>query len=210
MLLFPTADVQTYLFAKRLHSNGCCMALILQLLPSNRSTCHIPPSLRLFIPNSLQIYRYFLFSKGCACDICDWSQLPSLWLISQGDYSPTAPTAPSLRLLVPWCELVQASYHHLRSGVPLDLVYTSFIRVTTLYETSHMDWSLGDFPFVWVGRKRHPVALVAARAAGQSVVASFYPVTGWLNPECCVDGPLNLPRDQLWVILYPNPSGVMQ
>jgi hypothetical protein len=51
--------------------------LISRSLPSNGFTCHIPLYLRLFILNSLQVYHYFLFSKGCACDVYDRSQLPS-------------------------------------------------------------------------------------------------------------------------------------
>jgi hypothetical protein len=91
--------------------------LIWWSLLSNRSTCHTAPSLRLFIPNILQAYRHFFFSKGCACDVCNQPSLPSLWLISHGDYSPTA---PSLRPVLPsgsltMCELVQVYHHHLCS-----------------------------------------------------------------------------------------------
>jgi hypothetical protein len=55
-------------------------------------TCHIAPSLRLLVPSSLQAYRHFLFSQGCARDVCDQPHLPSPWLSSHSDYSPTAPS----------------------------------------------------------------------------------------------------------------------
>jgi hypothetical protein len=84
---------------------GRCLAsavvsFVSQSLPSNRPIHHIAPSLRLFVPESLQVYRHFFFSEGCVCEVCDLSHLPSLWLTSHGDYSPTASAAPSLRLLI--------------------------------------------------------------------------------------------------------------
>jgi hypothetical protein len=33
------------------------------------------------------------FFQGDACNVCDFLLLPSLWLGSNGDYSPTAPAA---------------------------------------------------------------------------------------------------------------------
>jgi hypothetical protein len=45
-------------------------------------------------------YHNFLFFEGCACDVCDRPLLPSPWLGSLCDYSPTAPSAPSLRTVV--------------------------------------------------------------------------------------------------------------
>jgi hypothetical protein len=96
-------------------SMGTCLSA--KPLLSNGSTCYIAPTLRLFIPNNLPAYRYFLFSEGCACDVSDQSHLPSLWLSSQGDYSPTAPAAPTLKPLIPSSsvirrQLVQVYYHH--------------------------------------------------------------------------------------------------
>jgi hypothetical protein len=35
------------------------------------------------------------FPEGCACDVCDRPHLPSPWHSYLGDYSPTAPAAPS-------------------------------------------------------------------------------------------------------------------
>jgi hypothetical protein len=64
------------------------------------SVCHFSPFLRLFLPNSLRAKLHFFFSEGCVSDACDWSRLLSLWLGSHGDYSPTAPAAPSLILFV--------------------------------------------------------------------------------------------------------------
>jgi hypothetical protein len=77
-------------------------------------------TLRLFVPNGLQVYHNFFFSEGCACDACDWPRFPSLWLSSCGDYSPTAPAAPSSRPLIPSsslirCKPVQVYHHHLCS-----------------------------------------------------------------------------------------------
>jgi hypothetical protein len=96
--------------------------------------CYIVPYLRLFVPNSLQAYRYFFFSEGCACDLCDQSRLPSLWLGFHGDYSPTASTAPSLRPLIPsssqmMCKLVQVYHYQPRSRVPWWLVLAEVPRV---------------------------------------------------------------------------------
>jgi hypothetical protein len=78
----------------------CCLAtgvvwLLISLLPSNRSTCHIAPSLRLFILNSLQVYRHFFFCEGCACDICAQPHLPTPWVSFHGDYSQLLPLLPS-------------------------------------------------------------------------------------------------------------------
>jgi hypothetical protein len=90
---------------------GSCLAVVVilfvsQVLPSNGSICHIASSLKLFVPNILQAYHH-IFSEGCACDISDRSHLPSLWLGSHGDHSPTAPAAPSLRPLILSCSLIR-------------------------------------------------------------------------------------------------------
>jgi hypothetical protein len=61
---------------------------------------YMPHCSLLFVTNSLQAYRYFFFSDGCASDVCDRPRLSSLWLGCHYDYSPTAPAAPSLRPLV--------------------------------------------------------------------------------------------------------------
>jgi hypothetical protein len=86
-----------------------------KLLPSNGSIHYIAPALRLFVANSLQVYHHF-FSKSCACDVFDQSHLSSLWLGSHGDYSPTAPAAPSSRLPVSSGFLIRGQsvqvYHH--------------------------------------------------------------------------------------------------
>jgi hypothetical protein len=115
----------------------CCLAAnvvslsVSRSLSSNGYTRYIAPTLWAFVPNSLQAYRHFFFSKGCACDVCDWSQLPSPWLISHGDYSPTAPTAPSLRLLVPsgsliGCQSLQVYHHHL--AFPIRVVGQNYLE----------------------------------------------------------------------------------
>jgi hypothetical protein len=88
-----------------------------ELLPSNGYTCHGAPSLRLFVPNSLQVCSHFFSSKGCACNACDRSHLPSRGSAFRDVHSPTAPAAPSLRQLVPSsflmrCQSVQVFHHH--------------------------------------------------------------------------------------------------
>jgi hypothetical protein len=96
----------------------CHMSLyVSRLLCSNGSTRYIAPSLRLFVLNSLPAYCHFFSSEGCTCDVCDWSCFPSVWHSSHRDYSPTAPTAPSLRPLILGgflirCQLVQVYCHH--------------------------------------------------------------------------------------------------
>jgi hypothetical protein len=60
------------------------------LLPSNR--CCLQSH---YLATGLHA-TLLLFSEGCACDICDRPHLPSPWLGSCSDYSPTAPAAPSL------------------------------------------------------------------------------------------------------------------
>jgi hypothetical protein len=87
------------------------------LLSSNRYICHIASSLSLCIPNSLEPYRHFFFSEGGACDICDWSWLPSSWLGSYGNYSSPA-AVPSLRPLILSSSLIRSKLvrvycHHL-------------------------------------------------------------------------------------------------
>jgi hypothetical protein len=88
-------------------------------LPSNGSTRHIAPSLRLFLPNSLHAYRHFFFFEVCGCDVCDRSHLPSPWLGFHGDYSATA---PSLRPLVLSGSLIRSEpvqlYHHRLCSFP--------------------------------------------------------------------------------------------
>jgi hypothetical protein len=62
---------------------------------SNGPTCYTASSLRLFVLNSLQAYCHLFFSEGCTVDVFDRSRLPSLWIISHGDYSSTALAASS-------------------------------------------------------------------------------------------------------------------
>jgi hypothetical protein len=75
------------------------------------------PSLRPFVPNSLQACRHYFFSDSCVCDVCDRSHLLPCCSAFRGVYSPTAPVAPSLRPLVPsgsiiGCQSVQVYHHH--------------------------------------------------------------------------------------------------
>jgi hypothetical protein len=95
-----------------------CAGMFTESLPSNGYTRHIAPSLRIFIPNSLQAYRHFFFSEGCACDVCviGLTFLPVARMFAVFTL-PTAPAAPSLRPLVPSGSLlryhsVQVYHHH--------------------------------------------------------------------------------------------------
>jgi hypothetical protein len=78
----------------------CCGHYLATATVYRAITCYIAPFLRL-IPNNLQVYSHFLFSVGCACDICDRPRLPSPWLGSHGHYSPTAPAAPPFKAACP-------------------------------------------------------------------------------------------------------------
>jgi hypothetical protein len=102
--------------------SNCRCLIVSWSLPSNGSTCHIAPTLRLFVPNSLQAYRHFFFSEGCPCDVCDRPRFPFPWLGSHGDYSPTAPIAPFLKPFALSgspirCKLVQVYQHHFFRGL---------------------------------------------------------------------------------------------
>jgi hypothetical protein len=74
-------------------------------------SCHIVPSLMLFVQNSLPVYHRSFFSEVSARDVFLW-----LDFFNCGDFSPTAPTAPSLRALVPSGSLIRFPsiqvYHH--------------------------------------------------------------------------------------------------
>jgi hypothetical protein len=137
------------------------------------STHHIAPSLRLLVLNSPQAYHHFFFSTCCACDVCDRPGLPSPWLCSHGNYSPTAPSLCSLWPLVPnssltRCESVQVYHHHPWSRVLLDPVYH------IIYLWDYLMWALpgwlelGQFPLCagWT-TEPHFVTLMVARAVGR-------------------------------------------
>jgi hypothetical protein len=79
-------------------------------------------SLRLFVPNKLQAYRHFFFSKDGACSICDRSHFPTRGSAFRGVHSPIVPAALSLRQHVPVgflirCQSVQDFYHHPASPI---------------------------------------------------------------------------------------------
>jgi hypothetical protein len=82
-------------------------------LPNNGSTRYIAPSLRLF--DSLQVYRHFFFSEGCA-----WSHLPPCDSVFT-TITPKAPTTPSLLPLVP-------------SGSSIGASQSRFITIILLYQ----------------------------------------------------------------------------
>jgi hypothetical protein len=116
---------QERVFTGTLPSNGCLSIaervcyrnVFTNPSPSNGCTCHVAPSLRLFIPNNLQTYRHSFSSKGCACKFCDRSHLPFRVSAFRSVYSPIAPVAPSLRPLDPCgslirCQSVQVYDHH--------------------------------------------------------------------------------------------------
>jgi hypothetical protein len=100
---------------------------------------------------------------------------------------PAAPAAPSLRLHIPSdslisCQSFQVYHHHPQSRVPLGPLY--HIVYLSYYLVQALPWGLDleQFP-LHAGRAVEPhfVTLVVARALGQSVVASFHPVTGQLQ-----------------------------
>jgi hypothetical protein len=109
-----------------------------------------------------------------------------LWFGSHSDYSQTAPTAPSLRPLIPSgslirCQSVQVYNHHPRCRVPMDAEY--HITYPGYYLVQALPWGLerGQLPLHagWVTQSNF-VTFVVAHAVGQSVITSFHPVTGQL------------------------------
>jgi hypothetical protein len=185
--------------------------IISRSLPSNDYTYHIAPSLRLFVPNSLQMYRHYFFSEGCACDVCDRSRLPSSWLGSHGDCSPTAVAAPFLRPLVPSsslirCEPVQMYPYHPRSRVPLDpiyhVIYPRDYRVWALPWGLKLGWLLSCG---WADRDicRRPRDSPGSWSMCRNEFSSgHWPTSGvgGRNCGCSVDGPLDLLHDRLLVV----------
>jgi hypothetical protein len=82
---------------KRKHivsNNSCCCFRIrchgnvfIEPLPSNgrlrwlhylglQASCYTAPSLRLYVPNNLQVCHHFFFSEECAMDVCHRSHIP--------------------------------------------------------------------------------------------------------------------------------------
>jgi hypothetical protein len=145
-------------------------------MPSKGSTCHNAPSLRLFVPNSIQAYRHF-FSEGCACDVCDWPRLLSPWHDPHGNYSPTAPAAHSLRQLVPSGSLIRfepVQCTTIIRDLGFHCLYTtSFIRIDNLYSPLPM----------WIGAWviSPPCGLDDRATHRRPVITSFHLVTGQLQ-----------------------------
>jgi hypothetical protein len=139
-------------------------------LPSNGSTCHIAPSLRLF-----EAYHHFFISEVCAYDVCDTPRLPSPWLCFHGDYSATATSTPSLRPLVPSGSLiryepVQMYQYHLCSfpfgwgPSPPRCLYTLIFR--SPMENSTVRFAISS-PMICQGRhKMSPCSPDAAPVSG--------------------------------------------
>jgi hypothetical protein len=78
-----------------------------------------------YLAMGIQAYQHFFFSESCTCNICDQPCLPSPWLSSHGDCSPTAPSLRSLVLsgsLIKW-KVVQVYHHQPQSMFLLDPVY---------------------------------------------------------------------------------------
>jgi hypothetical protein len=65
---------------------GRCLTTVVVLsfvsrsLLSNGSTRYIAPSLRLFVPSTLEAYRHFSSSASCDCDVCDCSSADAEFL----------------------------------------------------------------------------------------------------------------------------------
>jgi hypothetical protein len=74
-----------YTFANRYLVATVVYLLISRSLPSNGSTCHVAPFLRLVVSISIHAQRHLFFSEGCACDVCDLPRIPFTWLSSHGD-----------------------------------------------------------------------------------------------------------------------------
>jgi hypothetical protein len=151
---------------------SCCIAmavvsfLVLRSLPSDGSKCHIAPTKRLFAPTS-----HFLFFENCACDLRYQSRLPSPWIGSHDDYSPTAPTAPSLRSLAPSvslirCELVQMYHHQPRARVPFGSMQAEVPKVVDAPTSLTLQ--------LWV-----VYSLVSERAEPSTVSSHSLPETRW-------------------------------
>jgi hypothetical protein len=80
---------------------GCCLAIakiLLTRLPTVTKqymillgTCYVAPSSRLFVPNSLQSYRYFCYPRAVFTTSVLGFTFLSVARFSRGYYSPTAP-----------------------------------------------------------------------------------------------------------------------
>jgi hypothetical protein len=128
-------------------------------------------------------WHFSALVKAALLPVSAASSLLSPWLISQGDYSPTAPTAPSLRPYFPSgslisCEPLQVYHHHLRSKVHLDPLHH------IVYPHDYHVWAipgglkLRSLSFRAGGPiEPNIVVLVLAHAVDQSVVRSFNSVT---------------------------------
>jgi hypothetical protein len=163
--------------------------LFTKSLLSKCSTSCRASSLKLLVSNSLQVSRHFFFSfsEECTCGVCNRPHLSSLRLASHVDYSPVAPTAPSLNPHVSSgsvirCEPVQLYHRHPLSRVSLAILY----HITFLGD--YIVWTLpGGLAYgrylLRVGWAIEPyfVILIVSRAAGQSVVTSFLSVTDRLQ-----------------------------
>jgi hypothetical protein len=172
---------------------------MLRALPSNGSTHHIGPSSRLL----LVCHRTFL-SNGCACDVSDWNSfLPVAWFLSRNVHSPTAHTSVSWRTPVPSsslikCASVQVYNHQPISGVLLDPIYH------IIYPGVYLTWAL---PWGWSLGDRATLCRPYGNPCSCPICYNMFSSDHWPASTvvghkcgCHVDGPLNLPHDQLRVI----------
>jgi hypothetical protein len=67
LLPYYLVAVKTCLFVEPLLRNGCCMVACFAVVSYQR--IYIATTLRLSLPNSLQVYRHFFFSEGCDFDV---------------------------------------------------------------------------------------------------------------------------------------------
>jgi hypothetical protein len=90
--------------------------------PSFQAIHHTAPSLRLFFPNSVTVSHLLFFLRGVLCDV-----LLPVGRLLRHDHSPTAPPAPSLRVLVPSSSLIrrQGAVWHSTPGSILFCIYFS-------------------------------------------------------------------------------------
>jgi hypothetical protein len=123
------------------------------------------------------VYRHFLFSEGCACDVCDQPHLPSSWLGSQGDYSLTVPAAPSLRLHRP--------LHNLQSLTFCNLMEIPTARFITSNLTVYLAVLLNTLSLPRHSCYLAPRFFIPLSHSGPfgHLFSSVHPL--WLQPLCC-------------------------
>jgi hypothetical protein len=163
---------------------------VLRILASNGSTHYIESP---FLP----------FRRLCLWCLRLVSFLPVARFLSRNVHSPTAHTSLSWRTPVPSSSLVKCAsvqvYHHQPiSGVLLDPVYH------IIYPGDYLIWAL---PWGWSLGDRATLCRPYGNPHSWPICCNMFSSDHWPassvgghNCGCHVDGPLNLPHDQLQVI----------